>query len=666
MSLKSSVNTSIIKSDLRRYWYMSALFALMIFLTSVMFVISGPYYKDANDVLSFVQTEFARTMSLSLISICIFCVLISAVIFSYMHHKSAVSLMHSLPSKRGGLFVSHLISCAILITAAFLINAAILLSMKGSVDFYYRVSDVFMWLGVSFVYCFVISGISIICTMITGSFIASVIAPYVLASVIPLCEMIFAYVCQVYLYGFDTNNPFVISPKIYMDYKAVLDGGIILYLSLGIVCLVGALICYKKRHLENHTMVVSFKKLNPVFLYGVSIAAGFCGFMYIGEVTDIESLWFALPFGAAGVIIARMIIQKTFKPNGFIKPIAIYAVFICVIYALSGLDITGYENRIPDIDDIESVNVVGTYTQLGSTYIDGVEVLADNDKIHNPEVFGDDIKTVVALHKAIVENKKKLESKTVFTNTNYTYQPIEYTLKNGKTLKRSYRLVTDDKLLYERFGEVMEIESVKADRFSILSDAPKHFDGAQINIYGRDVKYVTNDDLTKLLAAMRKDIIDAKYEDYDGRDSAITVMVNYRIPTRTKALEKIDDTKFWWARQETYNIHNSYKNTIMLLSEWGINGSMDVLDEISSVSVGKLLEEEDIDEIIKHMPVSEKDWLVTYNDRQKIEEIMAYIDNNIENNINSSEGKRYEFHIVFNDKGTMTLHIVSQTAPPGI
>ncbi len=663
MSLKSSVNASIIKSDLRRYWYMSALFALMIFLTSVMFVISGPYYKDATDAVSFVQSEFARTMSLSLISVCIFCVLIPAVVFSYMHHKSAVSLMHSLPSKRGGLFLSHLISCAILITVAFLINAAILLSMKGSVDFYYRVSDVFMWLFVSLVYCFVISGISIICAMITGSFISSVIAPYVLASIIPLCEMIFYYVCEVYLYGFDTNNPFVISPKIYMDYSAILkNGGIILYLVLGIVCLVGALICYKKRHLENHGMVVSFKKLNPVFLYGVAIAAGFCGFMYIGEVTDIESLWFALPFGVIGVIVARMIIQKTFKPNGFIKPIAIYAVFICIIYAFSGLDITGYENRIPDIEEIESVNVVGSYGQLGSTYIDGVEVLADNDKVHNPTVVGEDIQTVVALHKAIIENKKDLDKK-IMTNTNYTYQPIEYTLKNGKTLKRSYRLISGDELVYEQYGSVMEIPSVKANRFTILSDATKHFDGAQINIYDRNMKYVSNDDLTKLIEVMKQDISEAKYEDYDYKDSAITIRLEYKLPTKTKDGEEITDTNLWWERQETYNIHKSYKNTIKLLSEWGINNGMDILDDIKSVSINK--EVDNVDEMMNYM-VSEKDTLTTVTDKEKIIEIIRYMDENAENSKISDNAKRYEFVIEFTDQTTSFTYIVSDKQPPGI
>ncbi len=668
MSLKSSVNTSIIKSDLRRYWYLSALFALMIFLTSVMFIISTPYHTQELEAMSFVQTDFARTMSVSLIPICIFCVLIPSVIFSYIHHKSALSLMHSIPSRRGGLFASHLISSFILIIIALIINVVILVSMRENVEFLYRVSDVFIWFGISVVYCFVIMCISILASIITGNVMASIIAPYAIALLVPFCEMVYSYVCQVYLFGFDVNDPFVISQKLYMDYKAMLkDYGIILYLAIGIVCLIGAMLCYKKRHLENYGTVVSFKKLNPVFLYGLAICAGLCGFMYVGEVTDFESLWFALPFGAAGVIVAKMMIQKTFKPKGFIKPIAIYAVFICIIYALSGLDITGYENRIPHIEDVESVKVVNSNMHLGGQYIEGVEVFADNDEMHNPTVTGEDIEKVIKLHGAIIENKSTLDKKKILSGVNYTYQPIEYTLKNGKTLKRGYRLIKGEETIYEPYASVMEIESVKADRFPILSDAPKHFEDVQMYVYDHNIKHVESDDLTKLLDAMRQDISAAKYEDYDAKNSAITVRISYRIPTKTKLGEEITDKKLWWEKQETYNIHKSYKNTIKLLGEWGISGGMDILDDIKSVSVSSV--PDDAEELSRYMTLSEKDKdapLATYTNAQDIKEVMAYIDEHVENNIRTHKGKHYEFHIVFKNDSASGVHIVSDKKPPQV
>lgn len=668
MSLKSLVNVSIIKSDLRRYWYLGALFALMIFLTSVMFIISMRYNVQELETMSFVQTRFSSTMSISLIPICMFCVLIPAVIFSYIHHKSAMPLMHSLPSRRDGLFVSHLISSFALILVALIINVVILLSMRENVAFLYRVSDVFAWFGISIVYCFVIMCISILASIITGNVMASIVAPYAIALIVPFCEMVYCYICQVYLYGFDVNNPFIISEKLYMDYEAMIkDYGIILYLAIGIVCLVASLICYKKRSLENYGMVVSFKKLNPVFLYGLAICFGLCGFMYVGEVTDFESLWFALPFGAVGVIVAKMIIQKTFKPKGFIKPIAIYTVFICIIYALSALDITGYENRIPDIDDIESVNVVNGNLHLGGQYIEGTEVYADNDKMHNPTVTGNDIEKVIKLHKAIVENKSALDTKEIVSGVNYTYQPIEYTLKNGKTLKRGYRLIKGEETIYEPYASVMEIESVKADRFPILSDAPKHFEDVQIYIYDHNIKHVESDDLTKLLDAMRQDISAAKYEDYDAKNSAITVRISYRIPTKTKLGEEITDKKLWWDRQETYNIHKSYKNTIKLLGEWGISGGMDILDDIKSVEVSSV--PDDAEEMQKYMALSEKDKdapLATYTNAQDIKEVMAYIDEHVENNIRTHKGKHYEFHIVFKNDSASGVHIVSDKKPPQV
>ena len=35
MTLKSLVNKSVIKSDLRRYWYLGAIFAILLFLIAV-------------------------------------------------------------------------------------------------------------------------------------------------------------------------------------------------------------------------------------------------------------------------------------------------------------------------------------------------------------------------------------------------------------------------------------------------------------------------------------------------------------------------------------------------------------------------------------------------------------------------------------------------------
>ena len=660
MSLKSLVNASIIKSDLRRYWYLGALFAIMIFLTSVMFVTNG-YHSSVEgfELLPFYDTRFADTMFISVFPICIFCVLINAIIFSYIQHKSAVSLMHSLPIRREKLYFSHIVSCAILVVVAFLVNVIILLSLREGAQCQYRVSDVINWFLVSLVYCFVISGLTVFCTAITGSLMASIVIPYAILLVPVFIEAIVYYLCDVYLYGFSADSAFVISSKIYLKYEGMFTkGGILLYLILGLLFLLGGLWAYKKRHLENNGTIVAFKRLNPVFLYAVAICAGFCGFMYIGEITDVESLWFAIPFGAVGVVIARMIIQKTFKPSKFIKPIVIYAVFVCVVYAFTGLDITGYEKRVPQFDEIESVNISGNYVNYGSTYINEVELYEDEEEKHDTTIKGEDIKKVIALHKAIIENQITTEP-----HTDYVSIPVEYQLKNNKTLKRNYYLRCDSEI-YALYGEVMDIPVIKADRFSVLSDAKKHYRDARILVHSRAMKDVTNDDMLKLIEAIKADISTLKFKEYDNIGSAIQVRINYSTPTKKKNGEKVTDKSMWWERQETYNIRTSYKNTIALLNEWGIYNGLDIVGDIKSVTINKIADDMLNDVEMYKMTVSKSEHieLANISEKQKIEELIRYIDENIE--ANEGEGVQYMFNIEFNDGTYTDIYIKSAQAPP--
>ena len=58
MNLKSLVNKSVIKSDLRRYWYLGAIFTIMLLLMGVMpayIAVNSTYYghiQTAKDFLS--------------------------------------------------------------------------------------------------------------------------------------------------------------------------------------------------------------------------------------------------------------------------------------------------------------------------------------------------------------------------------------------------------------------------------------------------------------------------------------------------------------------------------------------------------------------------------------------------------------------------------------
>ncbi|MBR5271348.1 MAG: hypothetical protein IKV64_04100, partial [Clostridia bacterium] len=167
-----------------------------------------------------------------------------------------------------------------------------------------------------------------------------------------------------------------------------------------------------------------------------------------------------------------------------------------------------------------------------------------------------------------------------------------------------------------------------------------------------------------LIEAIKEDISTLRFKEYDNINSAIQVRINYSTPTKKKNGEKVTDKSMWWERQETYNIRTSYKNTIALLNEWGISGGLDIADEIKSITINKLADDMLNDVEMFDMVTLNKEHieLSKITDEQKIQELIKYIDNNIENHDDTNT--QYLFNIEFNDGTYTDIYVKSGEVPP--
>lgn len=565
MNLKSLVNKGIIKSDLRRYWYLGALFFGMLLLTAVL--------PAANIVKmeSYIGSDgrfvgvFDNEMSFSIFAVLIFAVITPAMVFSYLHHKSAVNVIHSMPVRREGLYASHIISVGILTVVPVILNMLIMLGIKGLYP-----SHALVWAGLTIVYVFVLTGFATAFAMLTANVFASITVPYVIILLPMFVETMARLLCERYLYGASSVYDMV-TYKIYAGYEELLNGMMFVYIALGIILFVLGLILYKKRALENNSRLSAFNFVNPIFLYGVAICVGFFGYIYVTAFFgENGTMWIAAPFGIIGIIVARMIIERTFKPHKIIKPSIVYLAMLFVIYAFVGLDITGYEKRIPDINEVESVNVVNN-EYVNKRYYQAVNdvkyatVKLAPEAIHDARLYDKgDIEKVIALHTKIVENKNnKLAD-------NYYNFPIIYKLKNGHTIKRSYsfRMNNEMKKLYE---EVMNTDAVKADRFPILSDAAMEYVSVYLNTDGDKTVNLTNEQMDVLIPALREDVSETPYKEYAKEDENYTMIyTNVIMPSVDENNKPITDKEGWATEQYGYLLRPTYKRTIALLDEWGI------------------------------------------------------------------------------------------------
>ena len=99
MSLKTLLfNKSIIKSDLKRFWWISALGSIAVFVCCVL-----PLLYNSQDIYS-VTEEFAYNDFLNIVTFSAFWVLVFSIctpilLFSYLYNAGSVSCIHGLPLK---------------------------------------------------------------------------------------------------------------------------------------------------------------------------------------------------------------------------------------------------------------------------------------------------------------------------------------------------------------------------------------------------------------------------------------------------------------------------------------------------------------------------------------------------------------------------------------
>ena len=259
-----------------------------------------------------------------------------------------------------------------------------------------------------------------------------------------------------------------------------------------------------------------------------------------------------------------MISRKSLSLKGIFKPLGIYLLAGLVFCAVFYYDLTGYERRIPDVDDVECVLLMSHEEQYIDAdgrkigyYIEGRKDLYFRDK--------EDINNVISLHKYIVDNRKTRSF------NNYATLPIEYTLKNGKKLRRIYKInYTSDAQILE---PVYETEQIKGTLYKLADGSKKEYmrilirDG-RVNDNESLVLYPDNAYLSKFTDALIKDIENLKYDEFmvnnGGSTSVEVIFKRNRIYDEPVVRENYEE-------HEYYAISPAYKNTIKVLDEIGFH-----------------------------------------------------------------------------------------------
>ena len=596
MTLKTSFcNKSLVKADLKRFWWIGAVYTLLIFLLYT-FNYLQRHYNGAGFTREYVEytSSYVYNYGIPVFVLAFIIPVICAVLlFSYMQSGSPSTFAHCIPLTRKQSYISHLVSGFILIFVPHIINALVFVLCRFDRGFAqtFKLSHLLTVIYTGLIYALLAFSVATFTSFVAGNSVAGIIFAYVLGFLPFALEFGIKEFLKIQLFGYPASgNDFIISQYIYIGANNFTQIKYILYyLILSAVFFVLGFLIYRLRNLENHSEVVAFPKIKPLFIYGVAIAFGFIGYFYFYGVFHLKSALYLIPFGVIGIIVAQMVSQKNFRVKGVLKSLVAYSVCAVILYVIFNFDVLGYERRIPTADNIESIVYdLDINTDRGYMYIaNGEKVLTDNK--YEPLIKnGDAINDITKLHSAIIQNKANIQSK-LKNNYYFSNSPVKltYNLKNGKKLERYYAVNYFD--LMQEFNSVAEYNEVKLSYFPLLrnrninveevsvSDSRINGDDTFVKLYGDDAK--------RLIESLKTDMLNADANEFASRGETFTrINVKFKpeafyengLPVNSDLLNTIS---------ESYYVRTSYKNTNDILNGFENYQKICRAEDISKIGV---------------------------------------------------------------------------------
>ena len=597
MSLKTSFfNKTLVKSDFKRLWWIPAVHTLSLFLMCV-FTFMERYFNSPNP--SAVAMRFERNCELiystlyrymmpSFVLALIVPVVLAVFLFSYLQSGKSSTFAHSVPVSRGATFVSHAVSGILMFLIPLIVNGAILLVMRLDSGFAqtFAVSHLMLCLSAAALYSFVAFALATAVAMICGNVVANLVFTYIFGLLPLAAEAFCKFFAYTQLYGYVMDSDFWCGRHLYLTIEKTLTfGGVALYLLLPAALLAIAFFLYRARNMENHSEVVAFPVLRPVFVFGVAICSGAVGFAYVNALWSVENPLTMLPFGIIGLIIATMLVKKSFRGLKLLKPVIVYSLAVVCVFTIFHYDLTGYERRVPvaqsveyvtfEQDGINPANYGWYYDEYGNRY--------KLNESFSPDLTDvEDIKNVCTLHLYLTDEEQVAE-----TLENPWILTLKYKLKNGKSLTRRY---TIDYTEYKAFLEpVVTTDTVRKTYFPILRNNKRDY--TSVSVYddrianAATVMYQDEATVNEFLEALKKDTKNAPYDEYAARNRAYTrVEISYKADaTYENGTPVVNENVL--EKSETYYLRPSYKNTWALIEKYNALAQLPEASDIKKIGV---------------------------------------------------------------------------------
>lgn len=360
--------------------------------------------------------------------------------FSYLYSKRSCSLINALPLRRDTAFVTACLTGLLPLLLAevltWLISLGIFAGSETALPEYLN-----SWLLAALLSTLASYGFALFCAMLTGHILVLPALFLVLNTAVYVLEALVQTLLNTLVYGYEGGTSISrLSPLPYagkalrviadpasgsLEPEFILLGmdSLAVYAVVGVLFIVPALLLYRRRKMERVGDVVAIKALEPVFKYCASVYAALGLGALLAETTDnalgsgllgSAMLALLLVLGAAlGYYAAEMLLEKSLRVfRSRMRGLLIVWAVLLLGVAAAVFDLTGYEKRVPETDDIESVVIINDGRVTGD---------------------GESIELVRKIHRTAIANQERNRQAN---NQGVIY--IGYNLKDGSSINRTY------------------------------------------------------------------------------------------------------------------------------------------------------------------------------------------------------------------------------------
>jgi|GEM_PF-2946210 len=384
------------------------------------------------------------------------------IIFSHLHHKNRVDLMHQLPVTRMDLLLGRGMIAFFSTWVPFMATGIIVYLLKGLTPEFqeaFQMKLMLQWMIHGSIFLLLHTSITIFIGFITGMIpthgLFSMIAYLFPLGIYTLLLGNLSLLAQTYYFSFFITDRFswwmpIFRLSLQDGFPLVQD---LLYLVVGIVFFLGSYWLYHMRDLEAAGNVIAFPKFNRVFKYGM----GFCFLLVMGPffylLANENAMWLYIGYGFGGLFgffLAEVLIQKSFSVWKQWKSFLAFLMASVLMIIGMRMDVLGIEKWQPSADSIVDFSLA-TYDRY----------YAQNQDEEYPPLSDSLKKKTLAIQKQMME--ANLPEGT--PNSERVY--CTYYLGDKGVSKRIYTL--DNSFLNANYRDYLADPEIMLQNFPILN-----------------------------------------------------------------------------------------------------------------------------------------------------------------------------------------------------